>query len=55
MMYLFMTFMLCCGYYSFTYGVCLWRKERNRLGGSAIILLSVFSTLIPIFVMFLKA
>lgn len=50
-----MVFMFCCGYYSFTYGVNLWRKERNRLGGMAMILLAIFGTLVPAFVMFTKA
>jgi hypothetical protein len=54
MMYLFIIFMLCCGYYSFTYGVNLWRKDKNRLGGMAMIILSIIGTLIPAFVMFIK-
>lgn len=54
-MYLFMFFMLCCGYYSLSYGVSLWTKDRNRLGGIAMIFLAVFGTVIPVFVMFIKA
>ena len=40
-------FMLCCGYYTLTYGICVW-KEKNRLGGVGAVLLAVLGTGIPL-------
>lgn len=55
MIYAFLLFMAACGYHSLTYGIHLWKKERNRLGGLSMILLSVLGTVIPAYIMLLKA
>jgi hypothetical protein len=47
--------MLSCGYYSLTYGVNLYIKEKNKLAGIAMISLSVLGTLIPAVVMVVKS
>jgi hypothetical protein len=55
MKYIFLAFMLGCGYYTLTYGIYLFRKERNKLGGSAMVMLAIVGTLIPAFVMLIKS
>lgn len=55
MIYIFIFFILCCEYYSSTYGVYLWTKEHNKLGGAAMILLAVLGAVIPVVVMYIKA
>lgn len=54
MIYVFSLFMLLAGYYCFTYGISLWRDDHKKLGSVGVILISVFGTIIPIVVMFMK-
>lgn len=55
MLYLFSFFMLCSGYYTLTYGISLWKKDNNKLGGFGTILLALAGTVIPIIVLLAKA
>ena len=54
MKYIFSLFMLCCGYYTLTFGLSMWKKDRNRLGGAAAVAFAAIGTLAPIVVLFLK-
>ncbi len=54
MMYIFMMFMLACGYYTFTFGVSLWRDDDNRLGAVGAIGAAVVGTVAPIVMMFIR-
>lgn len=55
MILFFMLIIFCFDYYSFTYGVYLWNKEHNKLGGFAMALLSVIGAVFPVIVLFMKA
>ncbi len=54
MIYIFMLFMLGSGYYTFTYGISLWRDDKNKLGGFAVAVFAVIGTIIPGIVLFMK-
>ena len=54
MIYIFMLFMLGCGYYTFTYGISLWRDDKNKLGSIAVAAFAVVGTIIPGIVLFIK-
>ncbi|MCX7711175.1 MAG: hypothetical protein N2484_15160 [Clostridia bacterium] len=45
---------LCSGYYTFTYGVNLWREDKNRLGGIGTVFIAVLGTIVPIVVYYLS-
>ena len=47
MNYLFVLFMLCCGYYTATYGMSLWKEDKNKLGGAAAVAFAVVGTVLP--------
>lgn len=55
MIYLLVLFMACCGYYTFTYGISLWRDEKNKLGGFAAAALAAVGTIAPGIVLFMKS
>ena len=54
MIYLFMLFMLCCGYYTVTYGMSLWKDDNNKLGAIAVIAFAVVGTVLPSLVLYIK-
>jgi hypothetical protein len=54
MMYVFVLFMFACGYYTFTYGVSLWRDDKNKLGAVGVVIAAVVGTIAPVVVMFIK-
>jgi hypothetical protein len=41
-------FILCMGYYSFSYGIHLWKIECNKLAGFGVFLIALLGTIIPI-------
>lgn len=54
MIYLVLIFVLICGWYTFTYGMTIFIKENNKLGGIAVIGVAILSTIMPIAVMFMQ-
>ena len=54
MTYVFAILMLMIGYYTLTFGISLWKNDKNRLGGAGAIIMAVVGTLIPIIVLFVK-
>lgn len=55
MKYIIVIAMLLSGYYSFSYGVFQWKKEKNKLGAAGTILLSVVGTVVPAVIYFMRA
>lgn len=53
MIYIFMLFMLGCGYYTLTFGISQWKK-KNRLGGISTMVVALLGTIVPIIVMYIK-
>lgn len=53
MNYIFMLFMLGCGYYTFTFGVSQWKK-KNRLGAISTMAAAVTGSIVPAIVLFIK-
>lgn len=53
-MYVFILFMLVCGYYTMTYGLSLWREDDNKLGALAAIVMAVIGVVLPSIVLILK-
>lgn len=51
MMYFTFLFMMCAGYYCLTYGISLWKAEKNKLGGFGAILAAIAGTIVPIIYM----
>lgn len=54
MIYFTVLFMMCAGYYCLTYGISLWKVEKNKLGGFGAILAATLGTIVPILYMLLK-
>ncbi len=54
MIYIFTFFMLCAGYYTLTYGVSLWKDDKNKLGGAGTVIIAIVGTIAPIVVMYMK-
>ena len=54
MLYIVAVFLLATGYYSFTYGISVWKNENNKLGGIFVVLLSLVGTLFPLIVLFIR-
>jgi hypothetical protein len=54
MVYVVTIVMLFIGYYTFTFGISLWRDDRNKLGGIGAWIMAVVGTLVPIAVLFIK-
>jgi hypothetical protein len=44
MIYLVIVFVLIVNYYTLTYGVNVWKNEKNTMGGFAVIFLAILST-----------
>lgn len=55
MIYVFILFMLGCGFYTLTYGVSLIRDDKNKLGGIAVSVYAVTATIAPIVVLLMKS
>lgn len=55
MIYLLLVLMAGSGYYTFTYGISLWRDDKNKLGGFAAAALAVVATIVPGVVLFIKS
>lgn len=53
MTYIFMLFMLGCGYYTFTFGISQWNK-KNKLGGISTMVVAVAGTVVPAVVLLIK-
>lgn len=43
------------GYYTITYGINVWKNEKNVLGGAAVIALSTLSTLVSIIFIIIRS
>jgi hypothetical protein len=41
-------FILCIGYYCFSYGIHLWKIEHNKLAGFGVFLIALLGTILPI-------
>jgi len=54
MIYIFSVFMLLTGYYCLTYGISLWKDDRNKFGSVGVVVASILGTVVPLVVMFLK-
>lgn len=54
MRYFTMLFMICAGYYCLTYGISLWKADKNKLGGFGTILAAMVGTIIPMLYMLFK-
>lgn len=54
MIYVLTLFMLGAGYYTLTFGINLWKNEKNKLGGFGAVALAVIGTIVPLIVMFIK-
>lgn len=54
MVYVLAIFILCSGYYTLTFGLYMWKRERNKLGGFGAILLAAAGTIWPIIIMFIR-
>lgn len=48
MIYIIILFLLLVGYYTITYGINIWISEKNKLGGTAVMTLSVLAVVITI-------
>lgn len=55
MLYIFTLFMLGCGYYTLTYGISLWRDDKNKLGGFGAAAVAILGTVVPIVVLYMKS
>lgn len=54
-MYVFILFMAGCNTYAFTYGIHLWKKENNKVGGAASMIFAVLATVLPALVLVMKS
>ncbi len=54
MIYILVIFMLCCGYYTFTYGISIWKNEKNKLASIGTIAMAIIGVVLPIIVLFIK-
>jgi hypothetical protein len=52
--YFSMLVVLLAGYYTFTYGLHLWRYEHEKLAGFGVIFIALVSTLFPIVLLFVR-
>lgn len=55
MKYIIALVMLLAGYYSFSYGVFQWKKEKNKLGAIGTIIFSVIGTVLPVVIYLMRA
>ena len=54
MIYLFILVLLAISYHTFSYGVFLVKKEKNKLAAFGTILLSLLNLAVPIYVIILR-
>lgn len=54
MVYIVTIVMLMIGYYTLTFGISLWRDDKNKLGSIGAIIIAVAGTLIPVVELFIK-
>lgn len=54
MIYLLNLFFIAIGYYTYTYGLFILKKEKNLLAATGTVFLAVVGTLAPIIVLFIK-
>ena len=54
MVYIITIPILLSGYYTYTYGLTLLREDKNKLGGFAVIIFDILSTIGTITVLFIK-
>lgn len=47
-------FILAASYYTVTYGVSVWRREKNKPGGVSVILLALLGAALPIALLFIE-
>lgn len=45
---------LAIGYYTFTYGMSLWKDDKNKLGAFGTILIAILGIAAPLVFMFIK-
>ena len=54
MTYLFIPVLLAISYHTFSYGIFLIKKEKNRLAAFGTILLSLLNLVVPVYVIILR-
>jgi hypothetical protein len=54
MAYIVSVFIIISGYYTLTYGITIYLKDKNKLGGFATMALALISTILPILMIFMK-
>ncbi len=54
MIYLLILFLLAVSYHTFSYGIFLIKKEKNKLAAFGTILLSLLNLVIPTYVLLLR-
>ena len=54
MTYVLIVFMVCCGYYTFTYGLSLWKNQKNKLASVGTIAVAIIGVILPVIVLFMK-
>lgn len=54
MTYIITIIMLMIGYYTLTFGISLWRDDKNKLGSIGAIIIALAGTLVPVVELFLK-
>jgi len=54
MEYIFSILILCAGYYTFSYGVYLWKEDKNRLGAVGAVVAAIMGAIVPVIVLFIK-
>lgn len=47
--------MLGFGYYTFTYGLSLWKDDNNKLGAISTMFVAIIGTAVPLFVLITKS
>jgi hypothetical protein len=45
---------LITGYYTLTYGISLWKDDKNRLGAVGAVLIAIIGTVAPIAFLFIN-
>lgn len=55
MNYVFGLVMLIFGYHCFTYGISLWKNDKNKLGAVGTIMVATIGTIVPIVALFVKS
>lgn len=55
MMYVTAFFVLCAGWYTFSYGLSLWKEDKNQLGSVGAILMALLGTVLPLALLIWKS